>query len=81
MPVKHPGFYVWNPEGRYPNYTHMTLRAASDEAKRLAAQNPGKQFFVMAPAAVAQSEVSPVVFGLVDATQPDADDLDAMIPF
>lgn len=80
-PLKHPGFYVWNPASRYPNYTHTSLRSASDEAKRLAAANPGQQFFIMAPVAVAQSEVAPVSFGLVDASAPDAQDIDDMIPF
>lgn len=81
MTIKHPGFYVWNPINGRARYRHETLKSASDEAKRLAGEHAGQQFFVMAPVAVAASEQSPVKFGLVEPGQADPFDLDELIPF
>lgn len=42
-------FIVWCPAGHYPpSVRHETLEDASAEAARLAGNNPGKEFFVLA---------------------------------
>lgn len=47
--MKHEIFYlVWNPQAGTPTYRHETEDSAISEAKRLAAKNPGQEFFVMA---------------------------------
>lgn len=41
---------IWSPQGIHaPKFKHFTLESAEREAERLAATNPGKQFFVMEP--------------------------------
>jgi hypothetical protein len=41
-------FIVWNPKGqRPPTFRHGTFGQASNEATRLARENPGADFFVM----------------------------------
>lgn len=49
MPKKeHPKFWMaWNPEGRQPRFMHYTRFDAEEEAKRLASENPGFEFFVL----------------------------------
>ena len=41
-------FMVWNPTGRPPSYKHRDRDSAEAEAQRLALQNPGQKFVVMA---------------------------------
>ncbi|AOR77188.1 hypothetical protein [Novosphingobium resinovorum] len=54
-------FIVWNPEGhRPPRYRHEEFARAEREAKRLAAEQPGQQFFVM-EARVMATRPDPVV--------------------
>lgn len=39
---------VWSPGGtKPPSYRHDSMSSAIDEAKRLAGQNPGKEFYVL----------------------------------
>lgn len=41
-------YIVWNPDGpTAPRFRHDTLGAAQREARRLAAAQPGQDFFVM----------------------------------
>lgn len=44
------GFYIiWNPHGaRPPKVRHATLAGAKAEAERLARENPGQEFYVLA---------------------------------
>lgn len=45
-----PPFYlVWNPQRGLPAFQHPTMQEAEEEAKRLARDNPGENFFVLAP--------------------------------
>lgn len=44
-----PGFWiVWNPGGSNPRFRHPTYENAATEARRLALQNPGQGFYVLA---------------------------------
>lgn len=50
---------VWNLEARNPRFRHNSQSAAEEEAKRLAAQNPGQAFYVAHIVSVARgSEVT-----------------------
>lgn len=43
-----PFWLVWNPQGRSPVYRHGSLKSAQAEAARLARNNPGEEFYVLA---------------------------------
>ncbi|GGZ31840.1 hypothetical protein [Asticcacaulis endophyticus] len=45
----HPGWLVWNPNGRQPNYQHGSINSAKTEAQRLADTNPDQPFYVYGP--------------------------------
>jgi len=72
-----PGFFVWNPARGRPQFQHATYDAAVAEAKRLAGECPGEEFFVLG------------AFERFKRPRPDADrervalpiDLDDWIPF
>lgn len=51
---EHDFYVVWNPQGRTPTYKHSTEELARTEAERLARNNPGQQFYVMAPLGLAR---------------------------
>ncbi len=38
---------VWSPQGHAPTVPHATEGAAQCEAERLAASNPGKEFYTL----------------------------------
>lgn len=40
-------YVVWNPEHGIPRIRHQSRTAALAEAKRLAGDNPGQNFFVL----------------------------------
>ncbi len=42
-----PFWVVWNPSHGLPRYQHYTAEEARNEAKRLAALNPGQDFYVL----------------------------------
>lgn len=44
-----PFWLVWNPSGYPPRYKHDTEASASVEARRLASENPGREFYVLRP--------------------------------
>ena len=46
-----PFWLVWNPQGHSPQYQHSSTHSAEAEAKRLARNNPGQEFYVLAPIA------------------------------
>jgi len=49
------GFWmVWCPQGNPPKAKHYNLDSAVSEAKRLAAQNPGREFVVLQSVGVAK---------------------------
>jgi len=52
-------YMVWTKTGRCPRIAHNDFDAAAREAKRLAAQHPGKKFIVLK--AVAKYGVRPVL--------------------
>lgn len=62
----HPGFLVWNPEGRHPRYRHQTIDSAAQEAKRLAAENAGHVFYVLVPVGAAHVARPEVPFHPID---------------
>lgn len=47
-------WFVWCPDSGPPTRRHFSLETAEEEAKRLAAGNPGKQFLVLELVGVAQ---------------------------
>lgn len=49
-----PFYLVWNPAGRSPYFQHMAVDQAVTEAKRLAATNPGHEFYVVKAIGLAQ---------------------------
>lgn len=53
-----PFFLVWREGGSAPVRKHKTCDSAETEARRLAIENPGHKFFVMAPAM--ELAVSPI---------------------
>lgn len=61
-----PGWLVWNPEGQHPRVTHDRMDGAEREASRLARENPGHRFFVLAPVGVAFVERAPSVYRRLD---------------
>lgn len=42
-----PFWFVWNPDGRSPQYKHQSEKSAIEEAERLARQNGGQTFVVL----------------------------------
>jgi hypothetical protein len=51
------GFYVvWQPGGGNPRMRHDSRAVATQEAERLAAANPGREFFVLEAISVSQSK-------------------------
>lgn len=77
-------FFVWNPNRDTPRYRHADLKSATEEARRLASQNAGQRFYVLAPVAVARTEPRPVSLAPIDPTRtlPSRPfDLDDEIPF
>jgi hypothetical protein len=44
---------VWSPKGSQPRFRHESLDSAIKEAGRLAALNPGEEFYVLMPVGVA----------------------------
>ncbi|RJR07931.1 hypothetical protein C4588_06180 [Candidatus Parcubacteria bacterium] len=45
-------FYVYEPSSRYTKFQHRTRVDAEKEAERLAIQNPGKSFEILAAVSV-----------------------------
>lgn len=45
---EHKFYLVWCPQGGPPRYRHEQKIDAQNEAKRLAAENPSRQFYVLA---------------------------------
>lgn len=43
-----PFFLIWNPDGKSPTVKHQTFQSARREAERLARNNRGHRFIVMA---------------------------------
>jgi hypothetical protein len=41
-------FYVYNPNTGYTRFSHPSQKSAEEEAERLAKQNPGTSFLVLA---------------------------------
>ena len=78
-----PFWLVWCPESGAPTRKQPSLRVAEDEAKRLARQNPGKQFFVCAPVMkVEKIEVGVTRFTIdPDKHSRDCDCDDCSVPF
>lgn len=77
-----PFFLVWNPEGGAPTVKQASYASAESEAKRLARNNPGVSFFVLA----AVAEAKKIDVGLTRFTiNPDAHssgcDCDDCVPF
>lgn len=53
-----PFWLVWNPDGNMPRHRHASFMDAETEAKRLARNNPGQEFFVLRPvSATVKSDV------------------------
>jgi len=40
-------FLVWEPQNGYTKHRHVSQLSATNEAERLAVENPGKEFFVL----------------------------------
>ena len=55
-------FFVWNPNGGQWKKKHETCEAAQFEAERLAKEQPGQRFYVLAAIGVAFVEAYPKVF-------------------
>lgn len=51
-----PFWLVWREGGGEPTVKHATQMIAEGEAKRLASQNPGEQFFVLPALAVFETQ-------------------------
>ena len=51
-------YLVWNKAGGAPNRSHVTRQSADKEAKRLAATNPGKKFFVLEVVGAAHVQIA-----------------------
>lgn len=71
---------VYRDDGHAPTYRHLTKENARREASRLAGDNPGKKFFVLAAVDVLTSPVGPVEsIKMRKATEEEI--LDSEIPF
>lgn len=76
-------YIVWNPAGtRPPKFRHGAYALAMDEARRLARENPGSEFIVLAALSSAKVR-DPVDVSHFDGrlTLPSGTDLDDGIPF
>lgn len=72
MPKEQLFFVIWNPKKSNPSHRHSNLPSAEAEAMRLARENPGHEFFILAAIAKAtKQDVLLERFG----------DLDSLIPF
>jgi hypothetical protein len=69
-------YLVWNMDGRMPTHAHSSYDSAITEAERLAKENPGHVFHVMASVGFAKVE-SPRVFKPFN----EADHHDRLLPF
>lgn len=49
-----PFYVIWNPAHGLPRFRHHSSADAEREAKRLATENPGQEFFVLLATAVAR---------------------------
>lgn len=58
-------FVVWNPTHGVPKYRHERRGTAEIEARRLASEHPGEQFYIMVAVAVAQT-ADPVILTELD---------------
>lgn len=58
-------YLVWNPNGHNPQHRHTSYESAAAEAKRLAEQNRGQSFFVLAALAFAKVR-DPVEFTTIN---------------
>lgn len=58
-------FLVWNPNGRNPTYRHPSNSSAEAEARRLARDNIGEEFFICHAKAVAKA-IDPVTVEKLD---------------
>lgn len=57
-----PFWLVWSPDGfSPPRYRHNSEAAACNEASRLAAENPGKEFFAVRPVSRSVTPRSPMI--------------------
>lgn len=80
----HPGFLVWSPAGALPNKQHTSIKAAQDEAERLAKQKPGQRFYVMVPIGAAEAVIAPPVSKfepILPVMEVRPTDMDDEIPF
>lgn len=76
QPKDEPDFWmVWSPQGRAPTVKHGTAHGAMEEAKRLARNVRGAQFYVLHAVAKATIPEPPVHVTKL------AHDLDQEIPF
>lgn len=71
----HKFFYVYNPAGFRPRFRHETVESAINESRRLAKQNPGHEFQVLAYMGHSFKAPEP------DAFKPAQDRPDDNIPF
>lgn len=55
-----PAFLVWNPSAGFPTFAHDSYQSAIKESERLARNNPGQSFHVMAIAGTSVVEVPSV---------------------
>lgn len=63
-------FFVWRPlEGQWKR-RHETFEAAQNEAERLAKENTGQKFYVLAALGVALVEPYPKIFTELNVTMP-----------
>ncbi|MDC7675405.1 hypothetical protein [Asticcacaulis machinosus] len=77
----HPGWLVWNPNGRQPNYHHASIASAETEAQRLADINPDQPFYVYGPLTCARAQRVLVKSKSIPVPPKTEVDLDDEIPF
>lgn len=67
MSAPSPFWVVWNPEGNVPFVRHQSRDIAQGEAERLARNNPGQSFYVLASLSVSRkSDVETTHFDVME---------------
>ena len=76
-----PFYVVWNPPTGYTKFRHSSIKAAVEEAKRLALAHPNQEFIVLAPVSTSKKVDVQTTMFIYDPENAPIPDLEDEIPF